>query len=126
MCVYIYIYIYIYIHTTYRCVSLSLSPYVYIYIYTYAHVILQTIKQYKHHPGSSGRTSTCPTSQTQRLAGPQFTHQARGSFTNATTAKLRVENAPNTTTTCVPSFFCPRSRANSEVVVYRALGLYVQ
>ena len=31
----------------------------------------------------------------------------------------------NTTTTRVPSFFCPRSRTTSEVVVSRALGLYV-
>ena len=30
---------------------------------------------------------------------------------------------PNTTTTCVPSFFCSRSRSTSEVVVRRALGL---
>ena len=32
----------------------------------------------------------------------------------------------NTTTTCVPSLFCPRSRTTSEVVVRRAFGLYVQ
>ena len=32
----------------------------------------------------------------------------------------------NTTTTCVPSFFFPRSRTASEVVVRRALGLYFQ
>ena len=32
----------------------------------------------------------------------------------------------NTTTTCVPSFFRPRSGETSEVVVRRALELYVQ
>ena len=31
-----------------------------------------------------------------------------------------------TTTTCVPSFFCPRSRTTSEVVVRRAFGLHFQ
>ena len=31
----------------------------------------------------------------------------------------------NMTTTCVPSFFCPRSRKTSEVAVHRALGLYM-
>ena len=32
----------------------------------------------------------------------------------------------NTTTTCVPSFFCPRSGETSKVVVRRSLGLYFQ
>ena len=32
----------------------------------------------------------------------------------------------HTTTACVPSFFRPGSREASEVVVRRALGLYVQ
>ena len=34
--------------------------------------------------------------------------------------------AQNTTTTCVPSFFCPWRRTTSEVVVRRALGLHFQ
>ena len=31
---------------------------------------------------------------------------------------------PHSTTTCVPSFFCPRNRTTSEVVVYRALDIF--
>ena len=37
-----------------------------------------------------------------------------------------IYNMKYTTTTCVPSLFCPRSRTTSEVVVRRALGLYFQ
>ena len=40
--------------------------------------------------------------------------------------RLRPVTTPNTTTTCVPSSFSPRSRTTSEVVVRRASGSYFQ
>ena len=40
-------------------------------------------------------------------------------------ASVKLLTAQHTKTTCVPGFFCPRSRKTS-VVVCRALGLCVQ
>ena len=61
-------------------------------------------------------------------------------YTDGKAAKPETENDRNgrdnnpkdriatqsTTTTCVPSFFRPRSRTTSEVTYCRALGLYFQ
>ena len=104
--VYIYIYIYMYV-----CV------YIYIYIYREREIYIHSIVW--RHFGSSSR---CPCIAAAGLISP-FEGRGRRGPDRRHGAGLATQN---TTTTCVPSFFCPTGRSTSEVVVRRALGLYFQ
>ena len=79
--------------------------YIYIYIYIYTHIYV--------YPRAHARAEKEPRGLARQTVGraPYFQH-------------VVVFITQQLTTTGVPSFFCPRSRATSEVVVCRALGLY--
>ena len=102
-CVYIYIYIYtcIYIYI-YTCIHTN-NRVMYICIYIYTHLISYYILYI-----SLSLYARADRNSTGRNQVVMFI------------------TAQNTTTTCVPSFFCPWRRTTSEVVVRRALGLHFQ
>ena len=120
----------------FKCAHVATFCYILLHFAIFCHM-LPCIFPWKFTRGNRGTSATTafvltPSGSCQ----PKTRRAAREATTRLLTACSLPRSGPercsaehpsittrNTTTTCVPSFFCPRSRNTSEVV-RRALGLY--